>query len=372
MKVVRRDELAPGLWDELVMTSRQTWLFHVDGWVSHEAALTDARDFSFALTSGGRVVAVVPLFLSEVGLGAFTETLIHNSLHRQTGIALSPELDDEQKKLAWQDVMTEVLRLSELHGADRIHFGEQNLSDECLSAERREVPFYVTDYGFQLGLAYGPSGFQPFPGGATTVVDQIIDLRQSEERLMANLKSVCRRNVRSSAKAGVTCVDATQDINLVDRYYALAENSAKRTGEVLAARDHFSTLFERFGPRYLSVLIARCGEADCAALILLHFKGKMYYFAGVSHSDYHKVFVNDAIQWAAILHGKKAGYSHYRLGPVFPTATRGWPIETVTRFKGKFGAAPRTIIQGSFFMHPEKYAPIAEAHLARLQEGYGE
>ncbi|GJL65322.1 MAG: hypothetical protein NPIRA05_02930 [Nitrospirales bacterium] len=368
MKIVSRSLLADADWDEVAEISSQGWLFHLGSWIEHEARITGARDVSFAVVSKGVPICIVPLFVSELGLGSFVERLVHNALHRHTGAALIGGLSQEDAEAASTSVMREIQRIAEEENADRIHLGLQNLSDESLGSTRREVPDFVHEHGFHLGIAFGPMGVLPAPGFTTTVVDQIVDLRRDEDQMFADLKQVCRRNVRSAAKAGVAVVDVTSDVELVDRYYALAERSARRTGESIQPRDAFDALFGNFAPLHLTALMATKDDVDVAAAILLHFKGKLYYFAGASDPDYLKFFVNDALQWGVLKHGRAMGYTHYRLGPIFPTVPRGWPIETVSRFKSKFGAKPWTIIQGSHFRNPEKYVPVMQAHLARLQE----
>ncbi|WP_422026923.1 lipid II:glycine glycyltransferase FemX [Pyruvatibacter mobilis] len=368
MKIEIREAVGSSAWDDIATRSAQAWLFHTFGWIDLEASLTGARDLSFALMSGGSIVAIMPLFFSEVGLGPFTERLLHNALHRQTGLAFAADLSVEAQHQALQSAMAEVLRIAESLDVDRIHLAEQNLCAQNMSDHRNEVPAFVMEYGFQPGLAYGPAGFQPFPGGATAVVDQILDLQHTQEFLMAALKKGCRRDVRSALKSGVSVSDVTNTDNLLDRYMEIARKSAERTGETVPARGRIDALFDAFAPGYLTVLLATHEGNDAAAVVLLHFNNRMYYFAGVSDPAFHHVYVNDLLQWEAMCLGKARGYSHYRLGPVFPTVPRGWPIETVTRFKGKFGAAPYTILQGSLFRHPEKYVSVAEAHLARVQE----
>ena len=369
MKIEIREAVGSSAWDDIATRSAQAWLFHTFGWIDLEASLTGARDLSFALMSGGSIVAIMPLFFSEVGLGPFTERLLHNALHRQTGLAFAADLSAEVKRQATQSAMAEVLRIAESLDADRIHLAEQNLCAQNVSDQRTEVPSFVMEYGFQPGLAYGPAGFQPFPGGATAVVDQIVDLQASEGALMASLKQGCRRNVRMAIKSGVEVRDVTSADDLLDRYRAIAKKSADRTGEALPAREHIAALFAAFAPDQLSVLLATHKGQDAGAIVLLHYESRMYFFSGVSDPAFLKVFVNDLLHWEAIRFGIKRGFSHYRLGPVFPTVPRGWPIETVTRFKGKFGAAPYAILQGSLFRHPEKYKPLALLQIEQWADG---
>jgi hypothetical protein len=76
--------------------------------------------------------------------------------------------------------------------------------------------------------------------------------------------------------------------------------------------------------------------------------------------------VNNLLHWEAIRWARNKGCGRYRLGPVFPELPEGWPISRVSRFKGNLGAWPYHIIQGSLFLHPEKYEADGAAAITSL------
>lgn len=360
-------EISAADWDAVVAASPQGWVFHRRSWISIETGYGGARCLSFGLMSGGRLVAVQPLYCSQVGLGAFVETLIHTGLHRHTGLALLPGLQPEKIAAARSIAMNAIVQAAGQHDADRIYLAHQNLAPQSLSVERREIPFWVIDYGFELGNSFGPVGIAPAPGLATTVVDQIVDLTQSEEMLFARLEESCRRAIRKGLKAGLQTSDLGTSSNHMDEYWRLANLSAERTGEQLPDRGYYETICAELGPLdVFDVVFVASSGAPVAAAILLRDKGACHFLSGVSDPAHLANRVNDVLHWSAILHAKKKGDAVYRLGPYFPSVPRGWPIETVTRFKSKFGATPWTIVQGSRYLKPERYSQLAQAHVARL------
>jgi lipid II:glycine glycyltransferase (peptidoglycan interpeptide bridge formation enzyme) len=210
-------------------------------------------------------------------------------------------------------------------------------------------------------------GIVPGPGLATTIIDQVVELNLSEEELFAGLEESCRRAVRKGLKAGLSAVDLSGDPRCLDEYWRLAVLSAQRTGESLPDRSYYENIRSAFLPRNaFSATFVTLGEEFVAAAILLRDKHACHFFSGVSDPAYLGSRVNDVLHWNAMVYAKQRGDRFYRLGPYFPSLPRDWPVEKVTRFKSKFGARPFSIIQGSKFLKPQRYAKLAQDHVARL------
>ena len=367
MMAIPITDIEPREWDELVASSPQAWLFHRRSWIALETRFGGAVDLSFGIRVGKNLAAAVPLYCSRLGLGLFVETLLHGGLHRHTGLAFDPRLNPSDVAAVRTVAMNAILKTACDHDVDRIYFAHQNLSPESLSPHRREIPFWVLDYGFALGNSFGPGGVVPGPGLATTVVDQIVDLTRSEDELFAALDESCRRAVRKGLNAGLDAVELGADPHCIEAYWRLANLSAARTGEQLPDVAYYEAIRSEFAPHgEFDAVFVKSGETFVAAAILLRFKRACHFLAGVSDPSYLGHRVNDVLHWSAILHAKRRGDLAYRLGPFFPTSPRGWPIETVTRFKSKFGAQAWTIVQGSRFLRPERYGELAKAHVDLL------
>lgn len=367
MKLLSFDEIPQEKWDDFVDKSPQAWVFHLKGWMAIESKYGPAELLSFGLMSGGRLVAIQPLYCSKLGLGPFVETLIHSGLHRHTGLGFSPGIVAAEAKAARSIAMNAILEAAQIRDADRIYLAHQNLAPESLSHARQEVPFWVLDYRFELGNSFGPSGISPAPGLATTVIDQIIDLTAEENQIFSNLDESCRRAIRKGQNAELRAVDLSGDPLCIEEFWRLAQLSAQRTGEQLPDRNYYKTIQEQFMLRGVSdAIFIKSGNVFVAAAILLRYKNSCHFLAGVSDPAYLNSRVNDMLHWSALLHAKRAGCFHYRLGPYFPAVPRGWPIEKVSRFKTKFGAKPWTIVQGSRFLKPQRYCELGKMHVARL------
>jgi len=265
--------------------------------------------------------------------------------------------------------MQRIESLADSLDVDRIQLNAHNLAPTNMTAERLQLPFWVSDFGYQPGLYYGPNGLQPLPSLSTPAADQIVDLRFSEEHLFARLQESARRAVRKAEKhaLGVRASRAMED---VPRYYELARRSAVRTGESLAPLEYFCRIVEVFqdAPRAMLLFVSH-GDNDAAALLLLVYKQGATFLGGVSDPEYLEMRINDLLHWSAIRLLREQGVRYYRLGPWFPTVPPDWPIAKVSKFKSKFGGLHIPIVEGTKFRRPRRYLEDALQELRARYAG---
>lgn len=367
MKVVPFFESDLSAWDSLCDSSADAWLFHRSSWIAiEEHFFFPSRNFSFAVYDGQELVAIQPLYVSTLGLGAWSEILVHSGVHRHTGTALLEGLTADVIKAARSAAMRHIEALAEQVSADRIQLNLQNLAPNRLNNKSSEIPFWVSEFGYFLGLSVGPNGLAPAPGMATCCADQIVDLSPSVESLFSGLNESCRRAVRKAQGYSLSCEEGSGD-NIICDYYALAELSANRTGESLPTLEYYRNIWNEFAPHgRCRVLFVCVGGKKVAALLLLVDKAVVHFFGGVSNPGFLSMRVNDFMHWTAIVWAKNQGFQAYRLGPVFPELPDDWPVAKVSRFKRKFGGNSLSIIQGSWFRNPEKYVGIAQQQIEAL------
>lgn len=364
MKVVEYADADRELWDRIASTSPESWLLHRSQWIEIERSFFVHSNLSFALVEGEELIGIQPLFLNDATGMIFGERLIHSGIHRHTGLALAHGLAPGVVAAARQFAMKQILSLAELYDADRIQLNSHNLSPFNRSDGREEIPFWVRDFGFQLGLFFGPNQMMPCPGLSTVNADQIVDLSQPESELFANLQD--RNSVRRAMSEGLE-FEITNDPAALEDYAAIAKISAQRTGEELPSFDYYRAILGAFSAEgHCHIAFARNGEGRQAALMLLTDRDAAHYLAGVSHTDALKLRPNDFLHWNAMLWAKNAGMTAYRFGPFFPEVPSDWPIAKVSKFKTKFGARSVPIIQGSFFRRPELYIRQSESFLQNI------
>lgn len=351
-------------WDAVCENSSLAWLFHRTAWVDIEARFFVRSNHSIALRLADRYIGVLPLYLSDATTGTSGERLLHSGIHRHTGLALVEGLDPPTVKAAQSAAMRSVLGLAEKLDADRIQLNSHNLAPQNLSPARREIPFWVEDYRFFLGLQIGKDGMVPAPGMAACNADQIVELSRSEEEMFRRLDN--RQNVRKAQAAGLT-LEAGTASSCIDDYYEIARKSAVRTREKLPPVEYYRAIWQALGAVDRCAVLFACRDGvRVAGLLLAIDKGSANFLAGASDPEVLPLRVNDFLHWSAMVWAARKGLARYRLGPVFPELPDSWVVSKVSTFKSKFGARSFTTIQGSYFRRPENYLGAATAHLRLL------
>lgn len=354
MKVFSYKDVSAVDWDNVCDQSSEAWLFHRSAWITLEVSHFKYSNRSFAIEDKGRIVAVQPLYFSDSSSGAADERLLHSGIHRHTGLACLNTLDSGLRRAVQAETMRHIHDVAHRDEAHRIQLNCQNLAPANRGASREEIPFWVLDHGYYLGLNCSPGGIAPAPGMATCNADQVIDLHYSEEQLFARLDESCRRAVRKALKFNL--VFSISEANSVSRYFKLAQLSATRTGENLAPLSYFEDLWRSLLPQHrCAIAFVQHNGRDVAALLLGIDKGAATFLGGVSDPAALNLRVNDFMHFQAMLWLKGKDVKTYRLGPIFPEVPEDWPIARVSRFKRKFGGRSITIIQGSYFLSPEHY-----------------
>lgn len=163
----------------------------------------------------------------------------------------------------------------------------------------------------------------------------IIDLKQSEEELFANMKHHCRNAIRKSIKSGVVVEEAC-DNGFAGEYYAqLEEVFAKQSLVPPYGRDRIELLLEQFLPtKNLLLLRSRNSEGECIATgIFLALNRTVVFWGAASWIKYQKIRPNEPIAWYAMKYWKARGIETFHFGG-------GW-----SQYKKKFGSEEIQVIR---------------------------
>jgi Acetyltransferase (GNAT) domain len=366
MRIVPFAEIPRQAWNEVAIKSAYAWLMHRAEWIDIETRFFVESNFSFALVERDEIVGIQPLFLASSSQTGGFERLLHSGIHRHAGLALAPGLDGNRGHSAERCAMEQIFRVAEQYDVDRIQLSVHNLAPICCTLDRPEIPFWVEEDGFHLGLNFVASGYAALPGFATCCADQIIDLVPPTDVLFSRLDESCRRAVRKAERFGLT-FRVTHSLEDLDTYFNLAKRSAQRTGETLPPFDYYESVMLAFqNQRLAGMAFSLWEDLPIAAIFFLADKQSVSFLAGVSDPDHLEKRCNDHAHWKLINWAKAQSYLRYRLGPYFPEAPTDWDISRVSKFKTKFGGRSFTTIQGSFFRHLTHYRDSAHAHVDLL------
>jgi len=170
-----------------------------------------------------------------------------------------------------------------------------------------------------------------------------IDLTQSLDIILANMKQKGRYNIRLAEKKGVkirksdskNTVQFAKDINA---YYKILEETTKRDS------------FLGHGKKFYGDMVKFLGEKDAGALYLAEYEGKIIagliatfyekqaiYYYGASSNKHRNVMAPYLLQWHVIQEAKTRGMTQYDFLGIAPPGAKNHPWEGVTGFKMKFG-----------------------------------
>ncbi|MEX2162051.1 MAG: peptidoglycan bridge formation glycyltransferase FemA/FemB family protein [Anaerolineales bacterium] len=167
----------------------------------------------------------------------------------------------------------------------------------------------------------------------------VIDLRQTEEQLLAAMKQKTRYNVRLAERKGVLVRrGSSADFPLLYRMYA---ETSVRDGFVIRSEEYYRAVWESFlSAGMLVPLIAEAEGQPAAGLMLFIFGGQSWYLYGMSRNFAREWMPNYLLQWEAIKASQAAGCHVYDLWGAPDVFNDSDPMWGVFRFKQGLGAYP--------------------------------
>lgn len=172
----------------------------------------------------------------------------------------------------------------------------------------------------------------------------VVDLRPSEEEILAAMKSKTRYNIRLSEKKGVTVRKGTaEDIRIFNQ---LILETGRRNEFGVHEPLYYKTAYDLFVPDNAALFIAEYNETPLAAIMVFAMGEQAAYLYGASSNQERQRMPTYAVQWAAILWAKARGCTSYDLWgvPDEPEETlekqfteRSDGLWGVYRFKRGFG-----------------------------------
>jgi lipid II:glycine glycyltransferase (peptidoglycan interpeptide bridge formation enzyme) len=197
----------------------------------------------------------------------------------------------------------------------------------------------------------------------------VLDLRRSEEELLAAMKGKWRYNIGLAVRRGVTVVD--DDGGRLDEWYALHRETGERDRIAVHSYAYYRVLFDMaddYGegaPKY-RLLLAE-SEGDLLAGIVVAFRGGVaWYPYGASSSSGRSLMPNYALQWQGIRMARERGCRRYDFFGIPPDDDPSHPMHGLYRFKTGFGGTIRNRL-GCYdvVLRPLRYTLLRQAETAR-------
>ncbi|MBN2084634.1 MAG: peptidoglycan bridge formation glycyltransferase FemA/FemB family protein [Anaerolineales bacterium] len=156
----------------------------------------------------------------------------------------------------------------------------------------------------------GRLGFRPSPNPVQPPRTIKIDLRGSEDEILARMKPKTRYNIRLAMRHGVT-VSASEDLAAFER---LMNTTGARDAFAVHAGTYYQKAFAEFGPHRGVELMLAGYEGEALAGLMVFAQGRRaWYLYGASSDAHREVMAPYLLQWEAIRWARARGCAEYDL-----------------------------------------------------------
>ena len=217
-----------------------------------------------------------------------------------------------------------------------------------------EVPFGEGP-GAAVEAELGRAGWRRAPDPAQFRNTLLLDLRQSEEALLAGMKQKWRYNLRLAQRHGVQVREGgAADLELLYRMYA---ETSRRDGFVIRSREYYLDSWRSFMERgQAQPLIAEVNGEPVAGFVVYWFGKIAWYLYGMSTHVHREKMPNHLLHWEAIRWAKSHGCEAYDFVGAPDQLNERDPMWGVYRFKEGFGGRfVKTLGEWDYPLRPLQY-----------------
>jgi lipid II:glycine glycyltransferase (peptidoglycan interpeptide bridge formation enzyme) len=163
----------------------------------------------------------------------------------------------------------------------------------------------------------------------------VLDLKQSQENILAGMKQKTRYNIRLSEKKGIK-IKVSNNQQDLDILWDLIQETAERDGVSFHGRNYYKKMINTIPKENLELLLASDRNDKIIGAVLISYFGKVAgYLHGASSGQHRNLMANYLLQWEAIKRAKKKGMEKYDFfGIAVKKNQKKWA--GITRFKKGF------------------------------------
>jgi len=164
-----------------------------------------------------------------------------------------------------------------------------------------------------------------------------LDIRPTEEQLLAAMKDKWRYNIRLASKKGVQAREATNDADIAT-FYRLYQETATRDGIWIHPKEHYERFLRLYGERdAAALLLAEYESEPIAALIVAKCGPVATYMFGASSNQHRNRMPNHLLQWTAIRWARAHGCSLYDFRAIAEVLEPDEDMYSLYSYKQGFG-----------------------------------
>lgn len=164
----------------------------------------------------------------------------------------------------------------------------------------------------------------------------VLDLRQSEETLLANMRKSHRYLIKKAEKEPIEIVAVTKASGELVPFLTLYNKLAQKRG--FAPHKGLAEELEVLGENNEAILFVAKYNSAIVGGALIDFVGNMaVYHHGATDDAYRDVPIAYLLQWHAIKEAKRRGKTFYNFWGIAPTDSKKHPWYGLSLFKMGFG-----------------------------------
>lgn len=191
----------------------------------------------------------------------------------------------------------------------------------------------------------------------------VLDLQKNLERLLEDMKSKTRYNIRYAQRKGVRILQV-QEKGELDTFYNLLQETAQRENFLIRPLLYFQSIWDHLVSKKMAqFFLAYHQETPLAAALAFRLGKKVWYVYGASANQKRNLQAAHLIQWALISWAKGLGCHTYDFRGVSGDLNPENPLYGLYRFKEGFGARLREYV-GEYDL------PISRGGYALWQKGW--
>lgn len=175
---------------------------------------------------------------------------------------------------------------------------------------------------------------------------QMLDLTQTEDNLLKNMKPKTRYNVKLAQKKGVVVKEMSNQQGF-DIYQKLYFDTCRRQKYFGHTKEYHEIIWNNLKDGIAHILIAFYEDTPLAAYELFKFKDIFYYPYGGTSELHRNLMAANLLMWEAIRLGKKLGATKFDMwGSLQPKYDPQNPWSGFTRFKEGYGTTFTEFVPG--------------------------
>jgi lipid II:glycine glycyltransferase (peptidoglycan interpeptide bridge formation enzyme) len=198
-------------------------------------------------------------------------------------------------------------------------------------------------------------GFKDAPIHMHSELAWIIDVTQSEEDILKNMKKNTRYSVRKAEKDGVEIVKS-ESMDDFEKFWDIYMTTATRQNFTPYSYEYLKKEFELFFATKHAVLFFGTyqGVAVSTAFVV-YANGSGYYHHGASNQKFPSITASEMVQWAAIKEAKARGCERYNFWGIVPETATTHPWHGLSKFKRGFGGYAEQYVHAQDLVLTPKY-----------------